>query len=112
MRTVMKYLSSNAFLILVITVALVFAVLFCMTFDTEYSSHFNRSSWDKVIVGMSESEVISVMGEPLSVDQWIGQEKKTLNYSKSRSNNSNYIHYYLVIEDGKVIEKKKEIFWD
>ncbi|HUV62762.1 MAG TPA: hypothetical protein VMW24_02635 [Sedimentisphaerales bacterium] len=108
----MKYPTKNVFLILGIAAALALPVLLWLTFDTEYSDDFSSSSWDEAEVGMSEAEVKSTIGEPVSVNQSTSKETKTLNYSKSRSNNSNYVHYYIVIRDGKVFEKKKEIFWD
>lgn len=68
---------------------------------------FNETPWDKVEVGMSESEVKSIMGEPLSVHGRAAQEKRTLNYKISGSNDSDHVDYYIVIQDGKVVEKKR-----
>jgi hypothetical protein len=87
-------------------------VFYWMSFDTEYPVGFVSKSWDKVTIGMKETEAVKLSGEPLSIVQWSDHETKTLNYSKSASNNANYIHYYLDIRDGTVIRKEKEIFWD
>ena len=122
----MKYLRSNAFLVLMIVVAFLLGgvtstILLSakvtgtigeigigevITFDV------NESSWNIVKVGMSESEVKSIMGEPISVYQWPNEEKKTLNYRKSGSNDSDYVQYHIVIQDGKVVDKKKEVLGD
>lgn len=88
------------------------SLLLWATFDTEYSAGFTRRLWKKTAVGMSETEVKSLLGEPLSEVLWANSEGKTLNYSQSRSGNGNYVHHYIVIRDARVVEKRKVIFWD
>lgn len=110
-----KYFRNTvSFILMIVAVAflavIISYIILYSSFDTEYSNDFNIDSWNNVRIGMSELEVKSMIGEPLSVDQWKSGE--TLNYSRSRSNNSNYMHLYIVIQDEKVIEKRKEIFWD
>jgi len=111
-RDYMKFTIKNSHLVLGIIAVSALPFVLWSTFDTEHSHDFSRSAWGEVNVGMSESEVKSIVGEPLSVHQWISGKTKTLNYSKSLSDNSNYVHYYLVIQNDTVAEKKKEIFWD
>ena len=88
------------------------SLLLWATFDTEHSAGFTKWLWDKAAVGMSETEVKSLLGEPLSEVLWADSDTRTLNYSQSRSGNSNYVHHHVVIRDARVVEKHKVIFWD
>lgn len=88
------------------------SILHCLLFNTEYSENFSKSVWSKVEIGMSESQVKSMLGEPLYEYRWPDEDKVTLHYSKSGSNNGSYVHYYLVIQDGKVLIKRKKYFVD
>jgi len=92
---------------------LVVAVLMLWTtFDTQYAPGFAQRLWDKAAVGMSETELRSLLGEPLSESAGAVPERKALNYTASRSDNGNYVHYYVVVDNGKVVGKHRDIFWD
>jgi outer membrane protein assembly factor BamE (lipoprotein component of BamABCDE complex) len=119
----MKYLENNVLFVLMIAAAFLLGgitstillsssgsgTLEPMGIGTgaEATVDLDKSPWDKVEVGMSESEVKSIMGEPLSVHEQADQEKRTLNYKISGSNDSEHVDYYVVIQDGKVVEKKR-----
>lgn len=113
-----EYLRSRVTIILVLMAAFVVGgiafsiILFWLPFDTEYSAGFTKDSWNKVRMGVSVEEVKSIIGEPVSTVRWEDQEKQTLNYTKPRSDNSNYVHYFIVVQGGKVLEKKKELCYD
>lgn len=77
-----------------------------------HSVVFNESLWDKVQAGMSEAEVKSVIGEPYSIGQLTSQDKRTLIYRQSNSKEPEHFEYHVIIKDGKVLEKKKEILED
>jgi hypothetical protein len=80
---------------------------------TEYSEGFSEEAWGKLKVGMSESEVRSIIGEPLSEFQWTtDQEKTTLSYSRPPSFTDSYVNYYVVIEDSKVLRKGRYVVTD
>jgi len=111
----MKYLQNNAFFGFTCTFAFVLGAIIIPTLiywsllHTEYAEGFQKSAWGTVKVGMAESEVMSLLGQPLSVSHWADQ--KVLSYSRSRSNSS-YMGYYVTIQNDKVVMKIKEVWWD
>lgn len=114
----MKYLKNNTFFIFVILIAFIAggitstSIIYRLLFYTEYSDDFSKRAWRKLEIGMSELQVKSIIGEPLFEYQWPDENKITLHYSKSSSISDSYVHYYLVVQKGKVIVKEKEHYVD
>lgn len=124
----MRYLENNASRIIIIAGAFLLGsitpiiLLFIPVISegeitnigSAYPHHvdFNENLWDEVQIGMSETKVISLIGEPYSLKQSTSQDKKTLVYINSHSQYPNYVHYYIIIQNGKVLEKKEEILKD
>jgi outer membrane protein assembly factor BamE (lipoprotein component of BamABCDE complex) len=112
----MRLLQNNAFLALMCAVAFLLGAITFPTaiyrslFDTEYSQGFDKSRWTKVKVGMSESEVVSLLGDPLSISE--KGDQRTFAFSKSHSGNHSYVSYFVAIQNGRIVRKVREVSWD
>ncbi len=79
--------------------------------ETEFSPGFQMSAWNQVHVNMAESEVRSLLGEPLAAYPAADQISTVLLYSKGRTDLSDYVMYYVLIRGGRVATKTEER-WD
>jgi hypothetical protein len=116
----MKILKNNVCFACSLVVAFVLGSVACLavlagllfsSFDTEYAAGLTRASWGKVQLGMSEQQVKALIGEPLEVDTYADSGERFLRYSRSPSS-THYWRYWIVVQDDRVVQKKKEIYWD
>ncbi len=100
------------------------AEIYCLTHgeDTRYAYSFSHKKFRQVKVGMTEKQVLDLLGEPLTRFCYIGQEKcdaksffngryNGLKYSDS-PNSENYHSRIVYVDKGIVVEVKGALWYD
>ncbi|MDA3875425.1 MAG: hypothetical protein PF795_15870 [Kiritimatiellae bacterium] len=78
--------------------------------DTEYAEGYTGMRWRKLRVGMTDEQVISIIGEPLNT--WTNKNS-TVGMSWSQSpGDTHYRSRVLTFADGSVIRKHMEFYVD
>jgi len=74
--------------------------------DTQYSGKYSHKKFSKLRVGMTEEQVVNLIGEPLSKWQpYTGEKSHYIGFVYSKSPSSTNYRYRLVnFEHGKVAE--------
>ena len=82
--------------------------------DTQFASGFDRAGWERINVGMSERDVVSLIGEPYFKESQ--SEGQTWYYSKDGAlghfGDKAWFSYEVLFTDKCVVGKRKQIYCD
>lgn len=107
------------FFLLVIPAIVVFAWIGLMTiyfasplFETVYAPGFSRGAFNQVTPGMSSSEVLGILGEPLEKNETKYSPEIIWYYSKGKNLDANYFARGIYFRDGRVRSVFRETSYD
>lgn len=85
--------------------------------DTRYSKDYNEEKFNQITVGMSIDDVEELIGQPLRIYHHGWNNSNEMTYSYSSDNRFKFADFAwlgreIVFKDDKVIEIRKEIYYD
>jgi len=81
--------------------------------NTRYASGYSEKAFGAIVVGDPEERVLDLLGEPLERDPSVNDPSRTyLWYAKPIGPSENHLLRNIVVKDGEVTQKYRQIWLD